>query len=519
MLGNRRKEVVEDATKDQIRKHPARPSIIKPHHKKIATWAAALICGASFFIIIAGTIFAHQALYKNKVYPGVYVWGEPVGGKTVAEVQKLINGKVKDYKITLSGPAQVYEPTAEELGLIFNVETMALSAYSKGRTGSFLNNISTRTRLLGVNIKWHKVRNFFLKGDLEIMPSFTFHEEKLDEYVNKISENLTIAEKDSEINVVGQSIEIIPAVYGRKVNVEDLSRDLKQAAKKLQAKKIEIKTIEVKPKIVDKGTDNAIGEAKELTNRTVILTYKDQTFSPDKGTVTSWVGFVKQENADSYRLIVDPLKMKNYFAFLSPKVYVAPIHKKIKVENGGVETVTREGQDGIALDEVLLGRLISQALSKAEPISIEIPTYAIKRKTEYENVLVADWEKYIGINISTQTLTAYEQGGKTIGQWKVTTGSKYTPTPIGTWLIHGKTAVTRMTGGTPGIDYYDLPNVHWVTWFKGGGYAIHEAYWRTSFGSQDYVWNGSHGCVNTPIDVAKFIYDWAPIGTPVVVHY
>jgi lipoprotein-anchoring transpeptidase ErfK/SrfK len=76
-----------------------------------------------------------------------------------------------------------------------------------------------------------------------------------------------------------------------------------------------------------------------------------------------------------------------------------------------------------------------------------------------------------------------------------------------------------MSGGTPGVDYYNLPGVHWVTWFKGGGYSIHEAYWRSSFGGQDYLWNGSHGCVNSPYAVAQFIFDWAPVGTPVIVHY
>ncbi|HBG81999.1 TPA: hypothetical protein DDW69_04150 [candidate division CPR2 bacterium] len=515
-------EKVDVTLKDIVKESEGKvkkPSRIKPHHKKIAAWMVILIVVFSLLIIVAGAIYAHQSIYENKVYPGVVVWGEPVGGKTVNEVQQLITDKVKNYKVTLASPDQTYEPTADELGLVFNIETMALSAYSKGRTGSFTNNIVTRTRLLGMNIEWNPAKNFFRAKELEISPSFTFYETKLDNYIAKISENLTIKEKDSEVKVNGGSIEIVPAVYGRQVETEDLSKDLKGAVKRLQSKMIEIKTISVKPKIVDTAADKVVSEAQEITNRPVALTYLAETYKPDKETITSWVVFVKEESSENYKLVVDPAKMKNYFSFLSSKIYAAPVHKKVKVENGGAQTVTQEGKDGIALDEGLLGRQIADALPKSEAINIAIPTYAIKYKTEYENVLVADWAKYIEINISTQTMTAYEQGGKIVGQWKVTTGASYTPTPVGTWLIHGKTAVTRMTGGTPGIDYYDLPNVHWVSWFKGGGYSIHEAYWRTSFGGMDYTWNGSHGCVNSPIDVAKFIYDWAPVGTPVVVHY
>ena len=52
----------------------------------------------------------------------------------------------------------------------------------------------------------------------------------------------------------------------------------------------------------------------------------------------------------------------------------------------------------------------------------------------------------------------------------------------------------------------------WVTYFHRG-YALHDTPWRSSFG-----YSGSHGCVNLPVSVAKQVYDFAPLGTPVVVH-
>jgi lipoprotein-anchoring transpeptidase ErfK/SrfK len=29
----------------------------------------------------------------------------------------------------------------------------------------------------------------------------------------------------------------------------------------------------------------------------------------------------------------------------------------------------------------------------------------------------------------------------------------------------------------------------------------------------------SHGCVNLPTDAAKWVYNWAPMGTTVVTHW
>jgi len=47
-----------------------------------------------------------------------------------------------------------------------------------------------------------------------------------------------------------------------------------------------------------------------------------------------------------------------------------------------------------------------------------------------------------------------------------------------------------------------------------GDYALHGAPWRQTWGVPQ-----SNGCVSMPTPAAKFVYDWAPVGTPVTVHY
>ena len=45
------------------------------------------------------------------------------------------------------------------------------------------------------------------------------------------------------------------------------------------------------------------------------------------------------------------------------------------------------------------------------------------------------------------------------------------------------------------------------------GYGIHGAYWHNDFGTPR-----SHGCVNMKPDEAGIVFDWAAVGTRVVVH-
>ena len=114
--------------------------------------------------------------------------------------------------------------------------------------------------------------------------------------------------------------------------------------------------------------------------------------------------------------------------------------------------------------------------------------------------------KWIDVAIGTQTITAY-QGNTPLKSVLVSTGLSWTPTPIGHFAIYTKIPSQAMSG--PG---YYLPGVPWVMYFSGAN-AIHGTYWHHNFGHPM-----SHGCVNLTIDDAKWFYDWAAIGTPVIVH-
>lgn len=115
--------------------------------------------------------------------------------------------------------------------------------------------------------------------------------------------------------------------------------------------------------------------------------------------------------------------------------------------------------------------------------------------------------RWIDINLSTQTLTAYE-GSTPMFSTLVSTGLAF-PTPVGTYSILYRVQSQRMTG--PG---YDLPNVPWVMYFTNRGHAIHGAYWHNNFGQPM-----SHGCVNMRPDEAQWLYNFTPNGAQVVVHY
>ncbi len=115
-------------------------------------------------------------------------------------------------------------------------------------------------------------------------------------------------------------------------------------------------------------------------------------------------------------------------------------------------------------------------------------------------------EKWIEVNISQQRVTAY-QGQTPVRSTIASTGLARTPTLVGTFYVYAKYPSARMRG--PG---YNLPNVPHIMYYDRG-YGIHGAYWHNNFGTPM-----SAGCVNLPLPEAEWFYNWAPMGTKVVVR-
>jgi lipoprotein-anchoring transpeptidase ErfK/SrfK len=122
-------------------------------------------------------------------------------------------------------------------------------------------------------------------------------------------------------------------------------------------------------------------------------------------------------------------------------------------------------------------------------------------------------KKKIVVNVTEEMLYAYDDGVLFMKE-PVSTGLIDTPTKVGVYNIYKKTPSRYMQGSADGLadQYYDLPGVPWNLYFTTEGDVIHGAYWHNSFGKK---W--SHGCVNMEPQRAKKLYEWAVVGTPVIV--
>ena len=124
-----------------------------------------------------------------------------------------------------------------------------------------------------------------------------------------------------------------------------------------------------------------------------------------------------------------------------------------------------------------------------------------------------DQEKFIEVDLFRQRLYAYERG-RTARTFLASTGVGKYPTPIMETAVLQKIFKKdyKWSYGKGNPDNYFLPNVRWNLQIRGPFY-IHYAYWHNNFGHRM-----SHGCINVGRVDAEWIYNWADVGTKVVVH-
>jgi len=128
----------------------------------------------------------------------------------------------------------------------------------------------------------------------------------------------------------------------------------------------------------------------------------------------------------------------------------------------------------------------------------------------------ADDGKWMDVTLTPPQHLIAHQGENVVMQDLVTAGTQGTTKP-GFYRILRRVADETMDSTTiPGLaDHYHLTGVLFTQYFTGDGAAIHYNWWGPPRG---FGYPGSHGCLGMRYDGSKYLWDWANIGTPIVIH-
>ncbi|MCR4751357.1 MAG: L,D-transpeptidase [Eubacterium sp.] len=162
----------------------------------------------------------------------------------------------------------------------------------------------------------------------------------------------------------------------------------------------------------------------------------------------------------------------------------------------------------------LLSELDAGTVMTREPIYISKEV----AKKDNNNGIGKD---YCEVDLSRQHLWIY-RGGQPVFETDVVSGmmdeAHYTPPGVYLLLRKETNAVLKGERLPNGTYTYEAPVSYWMP-FTTQGHGLHDANWKWAFGGEEYIWNGSHGCINLPVDAAGSIFNLMTTEMPLVIYY
>lgn len=430
--------------------------------------------------------------FKGRVMPGVSVAGVASTAKTPDQVKRQLEAQKQQLKVTFKAGDKTLQPKLEEIGYQVDSAQTVKNALAAKRQSGILAKIAF----------W---------SSRQVPASVTINDTLLNQYLETNLPDFSKAPQDAqlEFNAKESTFSVSVQADGQGPNVYRLKKSLNELAGHLKPSTFKVGISRKGPTLTEAKLQPLVEPANELVARTIVLTGLGYTYRAKPADIATWITPTPQADG-TVKLIVDSAKIQSYVEGIGKKISSPPQDRKIvKDSNTGAEVVIQEGRNGTELaDRQTLANAIAQSLKDGQDTTqtMKITTAA------YKTVNMEAYDKWIEVDLSEQRTTAYERATP-IRSFVVATGVRGNDTPVGEFAIWLRVRVQTMQGGSKADgSYYSIPNVEWVSYFYKD-YALHGAWWREVFGRP-----ASHGCVNMTNADAQWVFEWAPLGTKVIVH-
>lgn len=503
-------------SKQQVRSRPKTSSKSKsgsgPRRKaKHASGGghAGLIVTIVLLVLLIGGYGAAGFYFSQHFLPGTTIGSMNVSFMTLDQAKEMLVDSSKSYKLTLN--EQDYNKEViegEDVGLNASV------------TDSF-------NSLLDMQSGFEWIVNIFGDKHLELgedMLVYDYDEDMLSEIVDSlqcVSPQYPIEAKNAEIVLIDGKFGVSPESIGNVAHRDDLEEKIKEAiASQTESIDLEKEGLYDLPEIY--SDDPGILEQKELYDEMndLVITLKFGSKSVPIGvkTTAGWLKTGKNEDG-SYRINLKTTEITKYVKTLA-NTYDTYDKTKFFTSHAGNVVEINSGDYGWMLDQEYAVNKIKGFLLNRESPTIDL-TDGSEESNEwwYRKAVFYDSEgtgyygnTYAEVSVAEQHMWMY-QDGVVVYETDVVTGNPNlgNDTPKGAFRIRYHQAPATLRG--PG---YVTQVAYWMVFADDVGF--HDATWQPYFGGTLYQTNGSHGCVNLPLNKAAELYGLIYDGMPVFVY-
>lgn len=443
-------------------------------------------------VIAASILLAYLLLslyFTNHFFFNTVINGVDVSLRTHDRVDDKFIRHARDYKLQLSErTGEIEDVIGQDIELKYNRK----------------NNIS-KVYMSQISFLWPS--SIFKEQRYYIKELFIYNDEKLENRISKLNclNREIIEPRNVGFKYVNGHYELVEEVYGNKLRKDRLYKLLRSSVSNGQTKLDLYKSFCYEdPRYILASDKTPITKnlLDKYVSTKITYVFGSEEAILDQNTINNWLSV--DENLE---VVIDEKEAMLYIQDLCRKYDTVGAARKFKTSTNKTVEV-KGGFYGWKMNCTAEKQSLLEAIKHGN-VLVKEPIYIQTAVSRGENDI---GNTYIEINLTRQHLWFYKNG-KLITHGPVVTGNpnKGNATETGVYFLNYK-----QTGSTLVGPDYEADVTYWMPF--NGNIGIHDASWRYHFGGNIYKSNGTHGCVNVPLNLAKSIYNSIEEGTPVICY-
>lgn len=403
-----------------------------------------------------------------------------------AQLAKAVETRVKDYRFTIE------QPDGRKQSFPLSAASIRVDARS------------TVSEARKVQHSWSSRLQWWKPIPLKLVT--TSDTESLQAFI-ALNALITVDDAhDASLTVADGSVEVVDGIAGKQYGLDNPAHAILTAASNLQTKPLRMHSTVKQPSITKDALQDAKSKLEAIFSQNITVKVGETEVKPDRQEISGWITVAPNNHKKNVDINVNKESIQKYLDGVA-KGNTRPSRTQVSVAGN----IVVAGERGVSVGGTGdAATAIADKLIEAKGVDVTLPTTL----TNFKTVSAPTSSKWIEVDITTKRMYVYN-GNSLQRTFLVSAGAPSTPTVTGTFAIYSKYTKKTMRGANADGSNYVQPDVPWTNFFYRD-YAIHGNYWRPGYYFGNV--NSSHGCVGLTVSDAAWVYSWAPIGTPVVVH-
>jgi len=450
-----------------------------------------LIIGFAFLSVMMVALVSSSIYFQSHFYKGTVINEIDLSYETIEEAASELSSKIASYTLEIEERGDQKEQLkASDIGLRL-ISDDVIEKLKEEQNSQF----------------WFS--SLIKPSETNLKIDITFDERLLNDKMSTLSclqsENVIEPASAYLEYVDGSGYHIVPEVDGNKIKEDIFYTSLVEAI--LNGKStLNLESVDGYEKPLYVSTSQKIVDVQSVLNKyvatSVTYEYNGGSKTVDGSLISQWLTI--DENFD---ITLDSEKATSFVAELASRYNTRGIKRNFTTSLGTTATV-KGGDYGYKVNQTAEVNLLISKIQEGQ-VENRRPEFTQKALSSGKNDL---GNTYLEINLTAQHAWYYKNG-KLIADGDVVTGdaAKGRTTPSGTYSLKYKEKDAVLVG-----EDYSSDVSFWMPF--NGDVGFHDAPWRTTFGKDIYLKNGSHGCVNAPYAFAQAVFANISAGTPVICY-